>query len=332
VTNLFQLSRVLRGFAVTAAALVGLAALTSAGCFKPKVKDGGLSCNLKLMPDCPEGFKCDDLTNLCRVNSWFDTKPDAAIEDAPDVKLEVEPDRPADMSADMSIEAAPDVPPACLTPVMGCTADPANVKCDPQCQTGCGCHEKCLVTSTGVLTCNQQSGALPRTEGQSCVAVSEGTTAQTDDCEPGLVCFAEPCGHLCARFCRVNADCQGGALCSRALAGGFKACDFPASNCNPVKNAGPTGCPVADEGCYLSATIADRTVCDCPSNSIPNGGACNTSRDCLPGLTCADPLGGLELLCHPACSLTGTTPMEIGCPGTQTCHAFNGSVKFGVCN
>jgi hypothetical protein len=323
VTNLFQLSRVLRGFAVTAAALVGLAALTSAGCFKPKVKDGGFSCNSGLTPDCPDGFKCDEVTQLCRVSSY--TSPDASIEHAPDVKLEVAPDR----APDMSIEVAPDVPVACLMPVAGCTPDPANVKCDPQCQTGCGCHEKCLATSTGALTCNQQSGTLPRTEGQSCVPVSEGTAAQTDDCEPGLVCFAEACGHLCARYCRVDADCSGSSVCSRVLPGGFKGCDFPASDCSPVKNLGDMKCPVADEGCYLSATIADRTVCDCPAGSQGNGQTCNNSRDCLPGLTCADPTGGLELLCHPACALTGTAS---GCPGTQTCHAFNGSVKFGVCN
>jgi hypothetical protein len=316
VTNLLLFGRV-RELAAVAGALV---ALSSAGCYKPHVKSGGFLCNAGLVPDCPEGFQCDMPSNTCIIKG---APVDAAVEHP-----EVKPDGAVDHAEAGPIDVASDVPPVCLKPVDGCTSDPANTKCDPLCQTGCGCHEKCSVNWKGLLTCNQQSGALARHEGQSCSPVSDSTLSQTYDCDPGLVCWNEPCGSLCARFCRSDADCPG-SVCARTLAGGFKACDFPASDCNPVSALGDMKCPVTDEGCYLSATIPDRTVCDCPNLSQKNGEPCNTSRDCLPGLVCADPLGGIVLLCHPACSLTMTPS---GCPGAQMCHSFKGTTKFGVCN
>jgi hypothetical protein len=157
--------------------------------------------------------------------------------------------------------------------------------------------------------------------------VNQSPTSQTDNCDPGLVCVMESCGNSCAKFCRTDADCPG-ATCTRSLAGGFKACDVQASTCNPVTMLMGAACPASAQECYLSSTTPDRTICDCPVGCQGNGASCGDSRECLPGLTCADPTNGNDLRCHPACSLTGAS----GCPGTQVCRAIKGSQKFGVCN
>jgi hypothetical protein len=316
VTSPFPSERA-RGLAAAVAVVVVIlvGGAGGGGCFKPSVVDGGFLCNTSFLPDCPDGFKCDG--NVCR-RIGADAGFDQAIEANPD-GLAIE-----HVSDTHDAVSEPDA--ACFPPVGNCTADTSK-GCDPVCQKGCMCHQKCSVNTAGTPTCNEPSPTLPRTEGQSCSPVSEGLAAQTDDCEPGLVCFDETCGSLCVRFCRVDKDCPN-STCTRPLPGGLKGCDVPPSACNPVTALGGTSCAAA-QGCYLSATATDQAFCDCPANAQSPGESCNDSRDCVRGLTCVDATGGMDFRCHVTCTLMGATS---GCTGTETCHALGNNVKFGYCN
>jgi hypothetical protein len=125
------------------------------------------------------------------------------------------------------------------------------------------------------------------------------------------------------------------STCTRDAGGGVQVCDVQAVTCNPIKNAidrdggtVPTGCPADVQGCYLSSTVADRTVCDCPFKAGPTNSSCGISRDCFPGLACVDVTGTGNSICRPVCSLAvGAND----CPG-GTCTALKGSKKFGFCN
>jgi hypothetical protein len=298
----------------------------AAGCYNPKIKPGGLRCNTEFSAEyeCPEGHYC--LGGFCQkkgapiVDSGTGDKPstDGKVDgvDAP-VEKPVTPD------------AGPDA--MCLQPVAGCT--PVAGKCDPMCQTGCGCQEKCSISSAGALTCVVPGGSIRAKEGRSCDFFFEGTANQTDNCEPGLVCLHDACGDLCARFCRTNADCPN-SLCTRNLPGGLKACDVSTVECNPVKVQGSmTGCPGITQGCYLSSTVKDRTVCDCSSGGQAENSSCTLSRECFPGLACVDPTGaGSDFRCRRVCSLTAASGTPNGCNPGFTCRPFLESQKYGYCN
>jgi hypothetical protein len=306
--------------ALAACALAALV-LSAAGCFNPSFTNGGFKCSTIYEKECPSGFKC--VNGLC----W---KGGIALTDAGSMMSEVKPEAPVDMASDKGDTGVspPDKVEMCtIKPVSGCTSGPG--KCDPLCQTGCdNCHQKCSVNTNGALTCNVPSGTGKAAEGAGCEQVSVGTEQQTDDCAPGLVCVDRACKTECAKLCKVDADCPG-SMCSRDYATGFKVCDVKNVDCNPVKAVpGGTKCPGLAQGCYLSTTVTDRTVCDCPFNAKGEGQICQFSRDCLPGMACVDATGTTDFRCYIACSLVGSTS---GCMGTQTCHPLLGSTKYGYC-
>jgi hypothetical protein len=214
---------------------------------------------------------------------------------------------------------------ACRMQVPGCA--PGAGTCDPVCQTGCKCGEKCSVSSAGALTCNAPAGSTRLREGESCDLVSGGTSLQTDACAPGLVCAQGACRNRCARHCRTDADCPA-STCSVQLAPGFKVCDVPAADCNPLRSLGPTGCAAAAEGCYLALTVKDGRFCDCPTSALPEGGPCRASRECLPGLACVDALGTTDFRCRVVCDLAGAVS---GCTAGASCRPLNGSTQYGYC-
>ena len=299
---------------VIRAALPALAASASAiGCYKPIIVDGGFQCHAgsKL---CPDGFLCDPSTNTCRRQLSSDARPDGAGGtgggDARDATLEGGFDGKTD---------ATDA--GCFMPRSGCTPQSA---CDPFCQTGCSCRTKCSVNTAGTLTCNAPFGNIPRTLGQSCDIASPGTPAQTDTCVPGLVCLVDGCGSRCYQFCRGDNDCAN-ATCSRDAGGGKMVCDVPFATCDP--EAGSNSCPLAAQGCYVSAVQPDKTLCDCPGGGQTVGQTCNQNRDCLPGLVCADPFGDGTTVCRPVCKLASSCA---GC-ATSRSRAVPGSTIYGFC-
>ena len=312
------------------------------GCYNPSVADGGYKCSVGSNL-CPDGFMC--IAGFCR-------KPDAGA------------DHPSSTGGaggagggggvgggaggtggvagasggaggtggavvDGGVDTGTDA--GCLfTPVAGCTPAAGSRLCDPVCQTGgCSCNDKCSANTLGALTCNAPLGLARRTTGQSCDIQNAGEARQTDNCLPGDVCVMDSCGgNRCYAFCHGDQDCPS-STCSRDSGGGVKICDVPFVTCNP---AGQTsGCPTAAQSCYLSDTVADKTLCDCTFNGTGANGSCTTTRDCLGGLVCVDTTGtGLNSRCLRVCTLAGNG--GTGCNNGLTCHPFNGSKTYGYCS
>jgi hypothetical protein len=315
--------------ALAALVCLSVASFLLSGCFNPSINTGGFKCSSIYKKECPDGFQC--VNGSCWKGGIV--IPIDGGGGTPDVKPDSSVDTPSDkgpVGTDAPVDKKPDAP-CTIKPVMSCT--PVAGKCDPQCQTGCdGCYQKCSVNTMGALTCNAPSNGGTGQEGDTCEQVLAGTEQQTDNCSPGLVCVDRACKFECAKLCRGNDDCPG-STCSRDYATGFKVCDVKAVDCNPVRQGlGPTRCPGAAQGCYLSATIPDRTVCDCPFAAVGEGKSCKFSRDCLPGLVCVDATGTVDLRCYIACSLVGATS---GCPTNEpNCRplpTMPASTKYGYC-
>ena len=295
------------------AALFVLAAALGVSCYNPKIASRGYLCNTQLDPSCPSGFHC--VGGYC-VNG---TIVDASIEQ-PVAETNPSVDAPNDKSV---AEAGHDAPVelACFQPPTTCTAA-AGLKCDPVCQKGCGCREKCAVIS-GALACTTPFGTLGAV-GDACTVATDGS----DNCSPGLTCMTDGCGSRCYAYCRADQDCPTSA-CTRDAGGGQKVCDVPYVTCHPIKDPMTAwGCPLQNEGCYLSPTVGDRTYCDCPFGAGGIGAQCKLSRECDAGLVCIDPTGGNNFQCHQVCALGGATT----CIGGGSCLSLNGSAKYGFCN
>jgi hypothetical protein len=305
----------IRSIARSAAALFVLAAALCASCYSPKITNGGYLCNTELDPSCPSGFHCDVDTKHC-VSGRVD-----ASADRPTVETNP-PDAPVDAPV---VEAGHDAPPdlACFQPPTGCTGA-AGLTCDPVCQKGCGCHQKCAVIN-GALACTTPFGPFGAV-GDACTIATDGS----DNCKPGLTCMVDGCGNRCYAYCRSDQDCPM-SVCNRDAGAGQKVCDVLHLSCNPIKTTPATwGCPLMNDGCYLSPTAVDVTLCDCPfgGNGGGIGAACKLPRECDAGLVCIDPTGGNNYECHQVCSLGGATT----CVGGGSCLSLNGSAKYGFCN
>jgi hypothetical protein len=296
-----------RPIALLLASLALALASAELGCYKPNITDWSLKCNMDAgAKACPDGFKCDLATHLCYQN------PDAAP-DRPDVS-------PDTSNMDGSMEERP---PICFDAMPACT--PGSGMCDPFCQTGCGCEEKCSVNTAGALTCNPLVAGQRRYLGEPCSLTSRDTLDQTDACVPGLVCLEDACGvgiggGRCYQFCRTDNDCVN-APCNRDVGGGYMVCDVPYDECVPLGTPNNTGCMGLALGCWLSTSDPRKTICDC---QFPPGRGqddlCTRSRECNPGLVCVE-RGGLGFkqctrVCRLAvpsdCNGTCRTYMEAG--------------------
>jgi hypothetical protein len=298
--------------------------LASGGCYNPTISPK-FKCNKDYAPgagDCPDGFFC----------STSGTAPGVCLKGPPkDAGAQMDVVHVDHPPGDPSMEAPPppvDTPPVCFQPVQGCT--PGAGTCDPVCQTGCGCQEKCLSNTTGTLICSVPFAGRPRALGEGCNKFAPGSATQTDDCMPGLVCMTDGCGDRCYKYCKTDGDCVT-STCTRDAGGGVKICDVPNVACNPItNNQMPDGCGTSSDSlaCWLSTAGTDQTFCDCPgafSIGRPNT-TCTATRDCLPGLVCA--VTGAGPQCRQACSLTNNSA---DCQG-GVCTVIGNNKKFGYCN
>jgi hypothetical protein len=223
----------------------------------------------------------------------------------------------------------PDAQLMCAAPIPGCTPS-AGGMCDHVCQARCGCQQRCAFVS-GMAACVPPAAAP--------VALGGACSADFDDCTAGAVCLNEAspaCQSHCYRYCRTDADCPGGALCSFdvEVAGATvaKACSAPPEECDPT---GEARClagnrPTPTFGCYvLSALAPDRAVCDCAGNR-KQGQSCMFEHECAPGLECIR-VGGGAGACRRVCRLG----MAGGCPSGGACSplgtAAAPSTIFGYC-
>jgi hypothetical protein len=296
-------------------ALAILAGAVPLGCYKPNIKDGGLKCNLDagVGKSCPEGFKCD----MSMLTCW--RNPDGGVDrPSPDV-----PDGRVDGPVDMK----PDV--ACFEARPSCTPSDAGI-CDPYCQTGCPCGEKCSINTGGMLTCNPpRAPGFPKLVTQDCRPIdSVGDPAQTDNCAPGLVCLDDGCYPRCFQFCRVDADCPTSA-CTRELPGqpgGQKVCELPfMDTCVPLPGGQNTGCgsTIGNVACTLSSTNPTHTMCDCPTGAAGANVPCTRSNDCIKGLVCVDRNMGTPT-CLQVCKLSNNGSDCVSNPTAGACHPYTG--------
>jgi hypothetical protein len=270
--------------------LVGVAQI---GCYKPNIRDGGLKCNLDAGPAkaCPEGFFCN--------SDQFCVK------------------HPTDGGVEKSDAdgGPPDVPPPCYDARPNCT--PGAGMCDPFCQTGCGCREKCSINTMATLTCEEVApGATPALYAY-CNFLNYQAPTQTDDCAPGQVCLTDNCSQHCYQFCRDNNDCTNAACDREVVDGGQKVCDVPfVDGCVPLIGTANRGCTGGmNVSCYLSSANPDRTICDCPGGSGGANAMCKHSRDCVRGLACVDRQNGTPSVCLQVCRLGADGGVDGGAPG-----------------
>lgn len=261
------------------------------GCYQPKVVPGHLKCGPPSKP-CPDGFTCVD--DLCQA------KGDGGLVGGG-----------AGGGAGMGGAGGA---PSCDNPVGPlCASTDVSSGCDPVCQTGCACGQRCLVLEAG-LGCSTASGA--KALGRIC-------QPGADECRPGLACLAESCGTnlgRCRRMCRDASVCTGGGSCTRPILlanltpSGQNACDLGDEKCDPYATS---GCPDPSLHCYV--TGPSHTSCDCPStpgSEGTEGQVCSAYNDCAVGLACIQAGGSSR--CMRLCQSAADCP---------TCAAF-GSVKY----
>jgi hypothetical protein len=224
----------------------------------------------------------------------------------------------------------------CPAPVKPHNCTPENTPCDPVCQTGCNdwCTQKCSKTIDGTVAC-MKTGSTKA--GDECQIIYRDLPDQYDDCEPGTIGLTPDYGTgrgYCFTFCRTNADCNGGVMCSERLIGSsssakvsvcdplYTKCDDSVSEscCDPINNK---GCNIGPRTyCYLTPSLDgstgdNRTVCEYMPGKIVRGSRCAASRDCEPGYMC------YEGFCRKVCKPKDT------CPGGATCEPYGN--QYGVC-
>ncbi len=293
-----------------------VALLIAIGCYNPKFDDGLLLCSAA--SECPAGYQCGSDKACYKTGA------------APLIKADA-----GHLPGDAGTVSDPDGGvAACTDPTPGCVA-PKDLggKCDPVCQSGCKCREKCFYEGA-TPTCGPAK--LPvKNAGEVCDTAS-------DTCRPGAVCLEElrtECGAHCYHYCRVDADCGDKARCIGAVTASDGSTVYKI--CSPLIEAlclpfGKADCPGAGRslptfGCYvLSALHPDLSVCDC-AGTKPAGSVCANEHECVPGTECIKL--GAQATCRKICTLNGVVAGP--CPSGTTCTPFApggvNSIRYGYC-
>jgi len=279
-----------RGFSFASIAPSLLALVLLPACYNPTFADGKLLC-----ADggaCPSGFSCRASDSHC----WRDEGPDAGS--------------PRDADA-----SRPDADQCPVVAIPNCKPQTTtSATCDPVCQTGCGCNQKCSAMLSGQIGCLPITGA--RKPMESCQPTAPGTAGQNDGCQPGSVCLtpggAGEIRSFCFALCRDNLDCAGLPCNTRQIpnsSASVEVCDLPSSTCDPTQGEGvAVGCADGDRPfCYLIAdtmSSVSRTVCEYVPGAGGSNAVCSSSRDCYPRFACPPPPLRGAGLCHPVCDAT----------------------------
>ncbi len=188
-------------------------------------------------------------------------------------------------------DAGPNLQP---NPVDGGGADqgPVNTNCDPVAQSGCGTGQECTVLDNAI-TC-APAGNKP--EAAPCAA-------NTSQCAPGATCIdVSSTTPLCRTICKTDSECKAsfGQEKSRCVT----LSDFPVNlcsvPCNPIPEAGPSGCP-ASLSCVYTTLPSIGALTDCIKLGLgQDGSSCpNGVTDCAEGYTCNASVHRCRKLCRP---------------------------------
>jgi hypothetical protein len=313
------------GIVALVASVASLALLGS--CYNPTIEDGSLSCSATFA--CPSGFKCNQADGKCYKSGSIPPLTGGAggtggggtggMGGAGGMGM-------GGMGGDMCM--------AVYGPFPSCT--PKNEgACDPVCQAGCKCGERCKLEG-GNAVCRAQAPPFIGPY-ETC-----NPDPKLDTCRPGLICLQEndmrpACGAHCYRHCRVDADCGMGAKCSVEIQ--FGSMSSPSRVCSPAPEAcspwGQARCgmpvqrPYPTFACYVMSNLyPDTTICDCAGTAKP-GDPCQFEHDCEPGSECVVFMGVRS--CRKVCAIGATTTLTGGCAIGMTCNAFPGSTKWGYC-
>ncbi len=196
-----------------------------------------------------------------------------------------------------------------LVPQTGCTG--ANPACD---LADADLH----TTACRPVTTNGSSDSLcttPATCGIGFTCVEDGGAGSESSC---------------MRFCTTNAQCGANSKCAYTLLDG----DGASLNVKVCSNScgilGQTGCPTG-WGC-LGVHDAGGDFSDCAvMGTTPDGGACTTPADCMPGSTCVGT--STSAVCRSYCNVNTANSCDAG----STCIDFappltiNGTT-YGACH
>ena len=237
-----------------AALLAAVVALAGAGCYDPKIQDGGLAC----APGdggagrCPEGFQCSAADNHCyRSGEQCAKAPAPLCQDAP---------------------------------------KPGSA-CSPVCQTGCSCG-RCNISGL-VAVCApfigpKKLGEVCAPERDDCEAGPD-LLARGVRQSPGPVLPALRHGHPVRVRRRVRDPDPGRGGDRHRLPDLRSGAAGLRSDCQdrmPEPGAGLLPEQPGGGGGQGAATF-----CDCPNQTLPADSACDAFNDCAPGLVCASGSG-----------------------------------------
>jgi hypothetical protein len=247
------------------AALIMAAALAVAGCYSPKIQDGGLVCAPGDGGDrCPDGFECNAVDNHCYRSGGQCAKAAPLCQDAPK----------------------------------------AGSACNPVCQTGCDCG-RCNISGLAAVcspligpkklgdVCTPQRDDCDA--GLICLLEACGSNlgrcyrhcATAAQCAAGVACGTPILDGTGTDTGFLTCDLAPRDCDPIARTG----CPSPALTCFVGASAGGAG--------------ASGTFCDCPGRALPEDSTCDAPTDCAAGLTCASGAGVSGKRCRPICLANG---------------------------
>jgi len=313
--------------------LLGLLAMSLSACYQPSITNGGLLCS-KTAPACPKGYVCSTSGHCYKagtapIGGGGGQAPGSGGAGGTDGGV----DRLDAGSGGSMVDASPDGDgkdaEVCNQPVANCTPS-ASSGCDPVCQTGCGCKEKCSRGVDSTAVCQPSGGFQP--VGDSCSIGNEGLSNQFDNCVPGALCLSDSGSNPhCFALCNTSAECANyGALCvgryltPSASSRFVRVCDPPLKACDPF--ASTTNCA----NCYVtepSATGASQTVCEYWSGPrVRTTDMCQSSADCTGRRVCPQGTTARSHFCSNLCEVSGTHP----CGVNETCVPIGS--RYGYCS
>jgi hypothetical protein len=213
----------------------------------------------------------------------------------------------------MNFELPGVAPPDMMTPPPDMSPPPA---CDPVLQTNCGANQKCVASGF----C-EPNGSVPI--GQACKL--NQAVNQRDNCVKGATCE----GGACRQMCNVNGNCSGPASpvgnqniarCVDFTSLTPDRCNIP---CNPVPQAGPTGCPAGLACRYTRNTQLEFTTCSTPGTAMP-GFPCGGGVGCVEGSTCVVGGSTMTTVCRSNCRV-GIDDCGTGPSRPTKCFSFGGT-------